>query len=309
MDNLLHISSSPHIHSPRTTQKIMLDVIISLLPATIAGTMIFGLRSLLVVALCIAFCVGSEYLFNLIVKKEQTLFDLSAVVTGLLLGLNLSANIELWQAVIGSVFSIIVVKCLFGGIGKNLFNPAISGRVFMLIAFGSMAKSAFPQGIDSISSATPLVELIEGNQPNLLDLFLGRHGGAIGETCALALLIGGVYLIVRKVITWHLPTCFIATVFVLSLFIEKFDFAAALSWVLSGGLLIGAIFMATDYTTSPSTKRGKLLYGFFAGLLTVLIRFYGLYPEGVSFGILLANILDPYIDLWTTRKLFGRSKK
>ena len=308
MDNLLHISSSPHIHSPRTTQNIMLDVIISLLPATIAGTIIFGLNSLLVVAVCIAFCVGSEFLFNLIVKKEQTLFDLSAVITGLLLALNLPANIPLWQAAVGSVFAIIVVKCLFGGIGKNLFNPAISGRVFMLIAFGSMTKAAFPSGVDAVSGATPLVSLEAGETVNLLDLFLGRHGGAIGATCALALLIGGIYLLARRVITWHLPTSFIATVFVFSLIIEKFDFLAALSWVLSGGLLIGAIFMATDYVTSPSTKWGKLLYGLIAGLLTVLIRFFGVYPEGVSFAILLANILDPYIDLWTTRKLFGGGK-
>lgn len=309
MDNLLHISSSPHIRSPRTTQNIMLDVVISLLPATVAGAIIFGLRSLLVVAFCIAFCVGSEYLFNLLIKKQQTVFDLSAVVTGLLLALNLPANIPLWQAAVGCVFSIVIVKCFFGGIGKNLFNPAISGRVFMLIAFSSMTKAAFPQGVDAVSGATPLVSLAEGEAVNLLDLFLGRHGGAIGETCALALLIGGIYLLARKVITWHLPTAFILTVFVLSLFIEKFDFIAALSWVLSGGLLIGAIFMATDYATSPSTKWGKLLYGLFAGLLTVLIRFFGVYPEGVSFAILLANILDPYIDLWTTRKLFGGGKK
>ena len=308
MDNLLHISSSPHIHSPRTTQNIMLDVIISLLPATIAGTMIFGIKSLLVVAVCIAFCVGSEFIFNLIIKKEQTVFDLSAVITGLLLALNLPANIPLWQAAVGSVFSIIVVKCLFGGIGKNLFNPAISGRVFMIIAFGSMTTAAFPSGVDATSGATPLVSLEAGETVDLLDLFLGGYGGAIGETCALALLIGGIYLLARRVITWHLPTSFIATVFVFSLIIEKFDFLAALSWVLSGGLLIGAIFMATDYVTSPSTKWGKALYGLIAGLLTVLIRFFGVYPEGVSFAILLANILDPYIDLWTTRKLFGGGK-
>jgi len=309
MENLLHISSSPHIHSPRTTQNIMLDVIISLMPATIAGTLIFGLRALLVIAVCAVFCVGTEFLFNIAIKKEQTLFDLSAIVTALLLALNLPVNIPLWQAAIGSVFAIAVVKCLFGGIGKNLFNPAIAGRVFMLIAFGSMAKAALPSGVDAVSSATPLVDLAEGKSVNLLDLFLGRHGGTIGETCALALLIGGIYLLVRKVITWHLPTCFIATVFVFSLIIEKFNFTAALSWVLSGGLLIGAIFMATDYATSPSTKWGKLLFGFFCGILTVLIRFFGTYPEGVSFAILLANIIDPYIDLWTTRKLFGGTKK
>ena len=222
MDNLLHISSSPHIHSSRTTQNIMLDVIIALLPATVAGIVIFGLRALLVIAVCGVFCVGTEFLFNLAIKKQQTLFDLSAVVTALLLALNLPANIPLWQAAVGSVFAIAVVKCLFGGIGKNLFNPAIAGRVFMLVAFGSMAKAAFPQGIDAASSATPLVELSEGKTLNLLDLFLGKHGGSIGETCALALLIGGIYLLARKVITWHIPISFIATVFVFSLIIGSF---------------------------------------------------------------------------------------
>ena len=309
MENLLHISPSPHIHAKRDTQSIMLDVIISLLPALIAGTILFGLPALIVVAVCIVFSVGSEYLFNLLLKREQTLFDLSAVVTGLLLGLNLPANVPLWQAAIGSVFAIIVVKCLFGGIGKNLFNPAIAARVFMLLAFGDMAKVAFPKMVDASSGATPLVLISEDKAVNLLDLFLGKRGGAIGETCVLALLIGFVYLLARQVITWHIPISFIGTVFLLSLALEGFDFSAALAWTMSGGLFIGAIFMATDYATSPGSRWGKLLFGFIAGIITVLIRFFGTYPEGVSYGILLANILDPYIDLWTTRKLFGGNKK
>jgi len=258
-----------------------------------------------VVVTCVAAAVLSEYLFNLIVKKEQTVGDLSAVVTGLLLALNLPANIPLWQAVVGTVFAIIIVKCFFGGIGCNVVNPAITGRVFMLIAFGSMAKAAFP--VDSASTATPLVELAQGTVPNLLDLFLGNVGGSIGETSALALLIGFVYLLVRRVITWHLPVVYVATVFLFSFAVQG-DATVALAYILSGGLLIGAIYMATDYVTSPATPAGKVIFGLGAGVITVLIRFWGNYPEGVSFAILLMNILNPYIDLWTPRKLFGGKK-
>ena len=301
----LHISVSPHIHTKRTTQTIMLDVVLALLPATVAGVILFGWSALAVVVTCVAAAVLSEFLFNLIMKKEQTVGDLSAVVTGLLLALNLPANIPLWQAVVGTVFAIIIVKCFFGGIGCNVVNPAITGRVFMLIAFGSMAKAAFP--VDSASTATPLVELAEGTVPNLLDLFLGNVGGSIGETSALALLIGFVYLLVRRVITWHLPVVYVATVFLLSFAVQG-DATVALAYILSGGLLIGAIYMATDYVTSPATPAGKVIFGLGAGVITVLIRFWGNYPEGVSFAILLMNILNPYIDLWTPRKLFGGKK-
>ena len=301
----LHISVSPHIHTKRTTQTIMLDVVLALLPATVAGVILFGWSALAVVVTCVAAAVLSEFLFNLIIKKEQTVGDLSAVVTGLLLALNLPANIPLWQAVVGTVFAIIIVKCFFGGIGCNVVNPAITGRVFMLIAFGSMAKAAFP--VDSASTATPLVELAEGTVPNLLDLFLGNVGGSIGETSALALLIGFVYLLVRRVITWHLPVVYVATVFLLSFAVQG-DATVALAYILSGGLLIGAIYMATDYVTSPATPAGKVIFGLGAGVITVLIRFWGNYPEGVSFAILLMNILNPYIDLWTPRKLFGGKK-
>ncbi|MBE6750170.1 MAG: Na+-transporting NADH:ubiquinone oxidoreductase subunit D [Ruminococcaceae bacterium] len=303
MDSKLHISVSPHIHSGISTQRIMLDVILALLPAAVAGCIIFGLSALAVIAVCIVAAVASEFVFNLIVKKEQTIGDLSAVVTGLLLALNLPANVPLWQAAVGSVFAIIIVKCIFGGIGCNLVNPAITARVFMLVAFGSMAKAAFP--IDAVAGATPLVELAEGNMPSLMDLFLGKTGGAIGETCALALLIGGIYLLARRVITWHIPAAFIGSVFLLSFLIEGFDLTVALSLVLSGGLFIGAFFMATDYVTSPATAWGKIIFGVGAGLITVLIRSFGNYPEGVSFGILMMNILNPYIESWTPRKLFG----
>ncbi|MBQ3564505.1 MAG: RnfABCDGE type electron transport complex subunit D [Clostridia bacterium] len=305
----MYLSISPHIRSKISTTSIMLDVIIALLPATVAGCIIFGLRSLAVVAVCVLAAVASEFIFNHIMKKDQTIGDLSAVVTGLLLGLNLSANIPLWQAAVGSVFAIIIVKCIFGGLGCNVVNPAITARVFMLIAFGAMAKVAFPVSVDAVSSATPL-ELIKNDAtPSLIDLFLGKKGGAIGETCTLALIIGGVYLIARRVITWHIPVTMIATVFIFSFIIEDFSFISALSWTMSGGLFIGAIFMATDYVTSPSTPLGKIIFAFGAGFITVVIRFYGTYPEGVSFAILLMNIVNPYIETLTKRKIFGGREK
>lgn len=305
MNNKLKLAVSPHIHSGKSTSGIMRDVLISLLPAAIAGTVIFGLRSLLVIAICVAACVGFEALFNFIIKKDQTIGDLSAAVTGLLLALNLPANIPLWQCVIGSLFAIVVVKCLFGGIGCNPVNPAITARVFMIIAFGSMTVQAFPAVVDTVSSATPL-SLGEGAaMPSLLDLFLGLNGGAIGETCVLALIVGFVYLLVRSVITWHIPVAYIGTVFVCSFFMEGMDFTSALAMILSGGLFIGAIFMATDYVTSPATAAGKLIFGLGAGLITFVIRYFGVYPEGVSFAILFMNILTPYIDSWTRHKVFG----
>ena len=295
------LSVSPHIHSGKSTSGIMLDVLIALLPAAVAGVIIFGLRALAVIGVCVAASVIFEALFCLITKKPQTVKDLSAAVTGLLLALNLPANVPLWQCVIGSLFAIIVVKCLFGGLGKNLVNPAITARVFMLVAFASMTKAAVP--VDAVAGATPLAST---EMPGLLTLFTGYYGGAIGETCSIALLIGGIYLLVRRVITWHNPVVFIGTVFVFSLFMEGFDPTRALSMVLCGGVLIGAIFMATDYVTSPPTAWGKVLFGLGCGLLTCLIRYFGSYPEGVSFAILFMNILTPYISKWTQHKVFGK---
>lgn len=300
MSSLTKLTISPHIHSGRSTAGIMRDVIIALLPVSVAGVLIFGLRALAVIAVCVISCVGFEALFNLITKKDQTIGDFSAVLTGLLLALNLPANIPLWQCVIGALFAIIVVKCLFGGIGHNLVNPAITARVFMLVAFGSMAVAAFP--VDTVAGATPLSA---EKMPTLITLFLGNYGGAIGETCTLALIIGGVYLLIRKVITWHIPVVFILTVFVFSFFYKGFDAVSALSLVMSGGLFIGAIFMATDYVTSPATAWGKVIFAVGAGVLTCLIRYYGTYPEGVSFAILFMNILTPYISKWTKHKVFG----
>ncbi len=306
MNSQVHLSVSPHIHSGRSTSRIMLDVIIALLPTTVAGVWIFGLRSLAVIAVCVGFCVLCEALFNLIVKKKQTVLDFSSALTGLLLALNLPANIPLWQAAIGSIFAIVIVKCLFGGLGKNLVNPAITARVFMIISFGSIVTPAFPRAMaDTASGATPLADIAAGKTPELVDLLLGNRGGAIGEVCSVALILGFVYLLVRRVITWHIPVVYVGGVFVLSLLLGGFDATTSLASVLSGGLLIGAIFMATDYVTSPSTAWGKVIFGLGAALITALIRFFGIYPEGVSFAILLMNILAPYIDAWTPRKLFG----
>ena len=305
MENSLHISVSPHIRSPRTTAGIMLDVLVALVPASVAACIIFGIRSLLVIAVCIAASVLSEYLFCVITKKENTATDLSAAVTGLLIALNLPVNVPIWQAIVGSVFAIVCVKCFFGGIGKNFANPAITARIFMLVAFGSMAKPAFPIA-DTVSSATPLELLASGEEaPGIVDLLLGMRGGALGETCTIALLIGGIYLVARRVINPAAPVTLILTTFLFTLALVGGDAAVALQWTLSGGIFIGAIYMATDYSTTPTTTLGKMVFGVGSGLITVIIRFFGNYPEGVSFAILFMNILTPYIDRLTARRPFG----
>lgn len=304
MNSLIKVTISPHIHSGRSTSGIMRDVLIALLPVTVAGIIVFGWQALLPVFACMVCSVGFEAVFNIIAKREQTVGDLSSAVTGLLLGLNLPANIPLWQCAVGSLFAIIVVKCLFGGIGCNLVNPAITARVFMLVAFESLAKIASP--VDTVASATVLSS---GEMPSLLTLFLGNYGGSIGETSTVALLIGGMYLLIRRVITWHIPATFIGTVFVFSLFVTGFDAATALGLTMAGGVFIGAIFMATDYVTSPFTAWGKVIFGVGAGVITCLIRYFGTYPEGVSFAILLMNIITPYINQWTRHKVFAGGKK
>ena len=287
----------------------MLDVIIALLPAAIAGVIIFGAKALGVIAACVITAVVSEALFNLIVHKQQTVGDLSAVVTGLLLALNLSTNVAIWQCVVGTVFAIVVVKCLFGGIGKNFANPAITGRVFMLLAFSSVAGGAKPAVVELVSSATPLELLAQGAEdaPSLMELFLGLHGGAIGETCCLALLLGFAWLLFRRVIKWHVPVIFIGTVFVLYLVFTG-SFQMALAEILAGGLFIGAIFMTTDYVTSPITLKGKMVFALGCGLVTFIIRYFCAYPEGVSFSILAMNILTPYIEKFTANTPLGGSK-
>ena len=310
--NKLIVSSSPHIRTKKETPRIMLDVIISLLPATAAGIYIFGIRALLVVATCILASVVSEFVFNLIVKKEQTVFDLSAVVTGLILALNLRADAPVWQCVIGSVFAIIVVKCLFGGLGCNFANPAVTGRVFLLLCFtadiGGGALPLVSSNPELVSGATPLSVIAEGGElPSLLDMFLGFRGGAIGETCIAAILLGFVYLAARKVIHFETPVIMVATVFILSLIVDN-SFTLAVYQVLAGGLVFGAVFMATDYVTTPITRSGKMIFAFGCGLITFLIRYFGTYPEGVSFSILLMNILSPYIEKWTAPRALGGKK-
>ena len=324
----LHISSTPHIHQKgASTRNIMLDVVIAMLPATIAGVIIFGLQALWVVLTCVASAVAAEALFNLCVRKKQTVGDCSAVVTGLLLGLNLSVNVDLWQCVVGSVFAIVVVKGLFGGIGKNIVNPAIAARVLMLLTFGSVGGVVAISPLfnldflgqaltapELIAEATPLVALNQGAEaaasgaPSVLQLLVGVHGGTIGETCAIALLIGFVYLVVRKVIKWYVPTAYVATVFVCYFLFGGFNATYALQHVLAGGLLLGAIFMATDYVTTPITNKGRVVFCVGAGLLTFAIRQFGSYPEGVSIAILTMNLLTPFITDWTRRKTLGGIK-
>ena len=308
----LIVSSSPHIRTKNETPRIMLDVIIALLPTTVAGAFIFGIRSLLVIATCVLSAVVSEFLFNLIVKKEQTIYDLSAVVTGLILALNLRADAPMWQCVIGSVFAIIVVKCLFGGLGCNFANPAIAGRIFLLICFtstlGGGARPLVSSNPELVSGATPLEVISKGGElPSLLDMFLGFKGGAIGEVSIAAILIGFIYLVARKVIHFETPVIFVATVFALSLIVDN-SFTMALYQMLAGGLVFGAVFMATDYVTTPITRTGKMIFAFGCGLITFLIRYFGNYPEGVSFSILLMNILSPYIEKWTAPKALGGKK-
>lgn len=310
MENNLILSVSPHVYGKRNTRSIMLAVIIALLPAAIASVIFFGVSAALLIGVCIAACVLFEYLFTLLCKRPTTVGDLSAVITGLLLALNLPSTTPVWQAVVGSFIAIIIVKCLFGGLGYNFANPAITARVFMLIAFTNEVSAAvFPSMADATAGATPLAVLKSGETvgASLLDMFLGIRGGALGETSVLALLIGFIILLALKIITWHTPVVFIGTVFLGSLLITG-DVTTALYYTMSGGLFIGAIFMATDYVTTPSTNWGKVVFGLGCGLITILIRFYGSYPEGVSFSILMMNILTPYIEKWTMKKPLGGVK-
>lgn len=299
------VSVSPHLKDKTSTQSIMRDVLIALFPALVAAYLIFGWRSLLVTAVCVFSCVGSEWLYEKLMGKQNTVSDLSAAVTGVLLAYNLPVGIPLWQAVIGSLVAVIVVKQLFGGLGQNFANPAITARIVMLLAFsGTITTWVFP---DAVSSATTLSILKgegSGSLPALMDMFLGLRGGSLGETSALALLIGGAYLLIRRVISWHTPVAFVGTVFILTLLLGK----QPEYQLMSGGLLLGAFFMATDYSTTPSTNSGRLIFGIGCGLITVLIRVWGNYPEGVSFSILLMNILTPYISKLTRPRPLGGAK-
>ena len=304
MNNMI-VSVNPHIYAKDTTQTIMRDVLIALFPAVIASIVFFGVKALLVEVVCVATAMLCEWAFEKITKKPCTVMDLSAAVTGLILALNLPVDIPIWQAMFGSFVAIIVIKQFFGGIGQNFANPAITARVIMLVAFsGAMTTWKVPAFADATSSATPLALIAAGSLeelPTLGQMFIGARGGSLGETSCLALLIGFAYLLWRRVISWHTPAAFIGTVLVCTALLGQ----QPLYQVMAGGLFLGAIFMATDYTTSPPTPAGKLIFGVGCGLITVLIRVWGNFPEGVSFSILLMNILNPYICDWTRTKPFG----
>ena len=300
----LMVSTSPHIRSTATAPKIMATVVIALLPALAASVFIFGLRALLVTAVTVASAVLFEYLWCELRHLPNTVHDFSAVVTGLLLAFNLPSTIPLWMAVVGAFVSIILVKELFGGIGRNFANPAIVGRLVLAVSFtGRMTSYAYPatlSGVDALSSATPLAAAQSASVP-YLDLLLGTHGGVLGETCALALLIGGIFLIAVGTIKPTIPAAYLATVAVISLLAGR----DVLGQLLSGGLLLGAFFMATDYTTSPYTTKGQLIYGVALGVITCGIRFWGNLNEGVSYAILIMNLLVPYLNQLTRPRPLG----
>ena len=305
--NQLIVSPSPHTRSSVTTRSIMLDVVIALLPALAVAAWLFGGRAPLVAAVCVGSSVLLEFLCRRLMKRDQTIGDLSAVVTGLLLALNLPVGIPLWVAIFGCFIAIVVVKQLFGGIGQNFANPAMAARVILLASFsGYMTARSVPGdylAVDAIASATPLARMAaDAETSSLLQMFLGvKSTCAMGEVSALALLIGGCYLVFRRVISPVTPLCYIGTVFVLTGLLG----ADPVRQILAGGLMLGAIFMATDYTTSPATTKGKVIFALGCGIITVLIRLYGGYPEGVSFAILLMNILTPQIDKLTMKKPLG----
>ena len=326
VENHYVLSSSPHAHAKSSVSRIMLDVIIALLPTTAMGIFFFGMPAVWTILVCVATCVTTEALCRLAMKRESTVGDFSAVLTGLLLALNLPAGIPLWMAVVGSVFAIAIAKQVFGGLGMNPFNPALAARAFMLISFtGPMTTWLKPfwwRTPDAMTTATPLATMktwfaaeatasasphglcsaAAGGLPALCDMMIGNIPGCIGEVSAVALALGAAYLLWRKVITWHIPVSFIATVYVYSLIAGG---APAMMQVVSGGVMIGAFFMATDYVTSPITAKGKLIFGFGCGLLCMLIRQFGGYPEGCSFAILIMNAICPLINRWTQPKPFG----
>ena len=308
----LTVASSPHIRGNFRTNRIMLDVVIALLPALAAGAFVLGIQALLVAAVCIASAVASEWLYSIVTKTRNTIVDGSAVVTGLLLAMTLPATVPCWQAAIGSAFAIIVVKALCGGLGQNIFNPALAARAFMMLLWPvSMVRYA-ALGVDGVTAATPLHHMVMPALPEetLMDMFLGNCPGSIGEISALALLIGGAYLVIRKVISVRIPFAYLGTVAVLTLIFYKTDYPVRwmLYSLLSGGVMLGAIFMATDYATSPATPVGQIVYGVGCGILTVIFRYFGLFPEGVTYAILIMNAMVWVIDRYTAPRRFGVKK-
>ncbi len=308
MSDLYHVSSSPHVRSKDTTERIMLYVIIALLPTTLFGIYNFGYRALILILVTIASCVASEWIFNKIVHKKQTINDLSAVVTGLLLALNLPAALPWWEAVLGGVFAIVVVKCMFGGLGQNFMNPALGARCFLLIAFAANMTNFT---IDSYTGATPLAAMRNGDPVNTMDMLIGRTAGTIGETSAIAILIGAIFLILMGVINLRIPASYIITfvVFMLLFSGHGADWTYITAQLCGGGLMLGAFFMATDYVTSPITPMGQIIFGICCGIFTGLFRCFGANAEGVSFAIILSNILVPMIEKYTVPRAFGMVKE
>lgn len=321
---LLTVTSPPHLKNTDTTSTIMVDVLIALVPAMLWGIYTYGLRAAVIILISTVSCVLFEGFYQFFMNIPVTVKDCSAAVTGVLLALTLPATVPVWIPVIGAFFAIIVVKQLYGGIGKNVVNPAIAARVFLFLAWpGRLAGCSAPfeklpvfgdvSKYDVVSSATPLASLKTGALPTerLFDVILGRVGGAIGETSAILLLLGGIYLLLRRTIKWHIPVAYIATVAVLSFFIphSSYTYMFVLYQIFSGGLMLGAFFMATDYVTSPVTWKGRLIYGVGCGVITVVIRCFGKYPEGVSFAIMIMNLLVWYLDKYTKPSKFGGVEK
>lgn len=312
MENTLMVSSSPHLHCGMNTRDIMRDVIIALVPALIASVWLFGFRALAVEVVCVASALAAEYLSRKAMKRPQTVGDLSGVVTGLLLAFNLPSTIPLWQAAFGSVVAIVVAKQMFGGLGQNFVNPALVGRIVLMGSFPDamnnwVAPLSWTGTVDAVSSATPLALLANDTAAEIdpVALLFGLRGGCLGETCVAALLLGGIYLVIRHVISPLIPVLYIGTVFVLTWLLGSNPVVQ----VLSGGLMLGAVFMATDYATCPINKWGKVVYAVGCGALTVLIRLYGSLPEGVSFAIVIMNILTPLIERMTRPHPFGERRK
>lgn len=309
LNKMLTVSSSPHIRSKDTVQTIMRDVVIALLPATLAGIYFFGIKGLITTLASVLSCILAEVLWQKLTGQKVTVKDLSAVVTGLLLAFNLPAEVPIWLPIVGGFIAIIVVKQLFGGLGQNIVNPALAARAVLLASWPVHMTN---WTVDGVASATPLGVLKEGGSSvaGLFDVFVGNTGGCIGETSAIALIIGGAYLLYKGIISWHIPASYIATVFAMTTVIGRNGLMTGngLYEILSGGLMIGAFFMATDYTTSPMSKKGHIIFGVGCGVLTSLIRIFGGYAEGVSYSILIMNLFVPLIDNYTTPRVFGEVK-
>ncbi len=308
MSDLYNVSSSSHIRAKDTSAKIMLYVVIGLLPASVFGVINFGIQALVMILVCIATCVASEWIFEKLIHKKSTSNDFSAVVTGLLLALNLPHTLPIWQAVLGSVFAIIIVKMMFGGLGQNFMNPALGARCFLLVSFaGTMTSFTY----DGVTGATPLALLKSGESVDTMKMLLGTTAGTIGETSAIAILIGAIFLIATGVIDLTIPASYILSfiVFILLFGGHGFDVTYLVAQLCGGGLMLGAFFMATDYVTSPITPMGKIVYGILLGLLTGLFRIFGANAEGVSFAIILSNLLVPIIEKFTIPRAFGQKKE